>query len=460
MNDTDLLVLGAGPAGLGAAYRAAQAGHDVIVLERESRVGGAAGSFDIAGLRVDHGSHRLHRAIDARILTDLRKLLGDDLQTRERRGRIRLAGRWVAFPPNPLDLATSLPPTFVASLARDAVAAPFRRAAADTFAEQIRAGLGPTMLERFYGPYARKLWGREPDELSGEQARVRVGANSISSIVARLVGAEREERGRFLYPRRGFGQISEALAAGAQSAGAKIELATTARALRVSGDSLLVLTDDGEIAARRVWSTIPLPVLARLWEGAPPDVVEHARALETRAMVLVYLVLSRPRYTRYDAHYLPEAWTPVTRISEPKNYRDSDDDPAETTILCAEVPCQVGDDHWDATPDELAAVVVAALREADLPDPAVAQVEVRRLPSAYPIYERGYADHVDALETWANGIDRLLTFGRQGLFVHDNSHHALAMAYAAVDALDPHGGFDRDAWRRARRSFRSHTVED
>ncbi|MDX1659907.1 MAG: FAD-dependent oxidoreductase [Nitriliruptorales bacterium] len=460
MTDTALLVLGAGPAGLGAAFRAARAGHDVTVLEREARVGGAAGSFEVAGLRVDHGSHRLHHAIDARILADLHGLLGSDLQSRERRGRIRLADAWVDFPPSPVNLAASLPPGFVASLARDAVAAPFRQPDADTFAEQIRAGLGPTMLDRFYGPYARKLWGRPPEELAGEQARVRVGANSVRSILRRVVGASQAARSRFLYPRRGFGQISEALAGAATDAGADIVLDTPARSLRPEGDGIVVTTDDGEITASRVWSTIPLPLLARLWATTPPAVQEHATALDTRAMVLIYVVLSQPRYTGYDAHYLPELWTPVTRISEPKNYRDSDEDPASLTVLCAELPCQVGDDHWAATPDELGAVVVSALRRAELPDPHVARVEVRRLPSAYPVYDRGYATHVDALEAWAGGIDRLLTFGRQGLFVHDNSHHALAMAYAAVDALSAEGGFDRTAWARARESFRSHTVED
>jgi protoporphyrinogen oxidase len=174
----DLVILGAGPAGVGAAYRTARAGHRVVVLERAPGPGGAAASFELDGVRVDHGSHRLHPAIEPRILEDLRGLLGDELQRRPRNGRIFLEGRWIRFPLRPADLARRLPPSFAAGAAADAASAWARRPRADTFAETLRAGLGPTMCERFYFPYARKLWGLDPSELAGEQARRRVSAGS------------------------------------------------------------------------------------------------------------------------------------------------------------------------------------------------------------------------------------------------------------------------------------------
>src|SRR5919108_4549548 len=116
----DLIVLGAGPAGVGAAYRTARAGHKVVVLERAPGPGGAAASFELDGIRVDHGSHRLHPAIEPRILDDLQGLLGDELQRRPRNGRIFLEGRWIRFPLRPADLARRLPPSFAAGAAADA----------------------------------------------------------------------------------------------------------------------------------------------------------------------------------------------------------------------------------------------------------------------------------------------------------------------------------------------------
>ncbi|MDQ4125305.1 MAG: FAD-dependent oxidoreductase, partial [Actinomycetota bacterium] len=166
----ELLVLGAGPAGVGAAYRAARAGHSVVVVERAPGPGGAARSIRVAGQSVDLGSHRLHPSIRPEILAELRSLLGDELQRRPRRGRIRLQGRWVRFPLSPSDAARNLPPSFLARAARDAAARPFRREREDTFAGVLRAGLGPAICDAFYFPYARKIWGVDPERLSAEQA--------------------------------------------------------------------------------------------------------------------------------------------------------------------------------------------------------------------------------------------------------------------------------------------------
>ena len=123
----DLVVLGAGPAGLAAAWRAARRGLKVTLLERADRVGGLAGSFDVAGLRVDHGSHRLHPSTPPRLIADLRSLLGADLQTRPRNGRLRIEGRWIGFPLQAGELARGLPPSMVAKVARESMTAPFRR---------------------------------------------------------------------------------------------------------------------------------------------------------------------------------------------------------------------------------------------------------------------------------------------------------------------------------------------
>lgn len=495
---TDLVVLGAGPAGIGAAHRAAQAGMDVTVVERLDAVGGAARSIDVAGVACDLGSHRLHRAIDPVILARLRELLGSDLQERQRRGRIRLGGRWLPFPLRPVATLAALAPGFALSAGLDAVTAPLRRATVDTFDGVVRAGLGATMADRFYGPYARKLWGMEPTAISGDQARRRIGAATPGAVMARILrGADPSNR-TFLYPRRGFGQTWEALAGAAVAAGARLALATTVTAVASDPDGVTVTTtptaaDDGRdvpgaqprgrslggqpgpgadrhvttIRARRVWSTLPLPLLARLHDPSPsPEVVTAARALRTRAMLLVYVVLDVDRWTDHDAHYLPEAWTPITRISEPKNYRDGypgpDDpgDPPGRTILCAELPCEVGDRYWQAGDVDLARLVTDTIARAGLSCPEPVAVTTRRLRNAYPVTPVGYEVDLAVVDAWAASRPNLLTFGRQGLFVHDNSHHALAMAWAAGDALDVDGTFDAAAWDRARAGFADHVVED
>lgn len=455
-----IAVLGAGPAGIGAAYRLAATNNHVVVLERAGRVGGTAGSFEVAGTRVDYGSHRLHPSTDPTILSELRQVLGSDLQCRRRNGRIRLLDRWIAFPLRPGDLVRRLPATFAVGAARDALAGT-RLPRHDTFADVLLAQLGPTLCEHFYFPYARKLWGREPEELSGIQARRRVAADSPGKLLRRLTrGAARRQV--FFYPRRGYGQLWEGLADATVAAGGEVELNSAVEVVGMQGDAVEVITSAGRsIQADMVWSTLPLPVLARIVHPVPaPEVLAAADRLRFRAMVLVYLVLDTDRYSPYDAHYFPGPETPVTRVSEPKNYRDSFDDPAGRTVLCAEIPCSQEDEIWKCDDARLAVIVRGALKGADLTDPYPRQVVTRRLERAYPIYDIGYDEAFRTLDCWVGDQSRLLSFGRQGLFAHDNSHHALSMAYAAVHALRDGQVLDEKSWASARRRFEHHVVED
>jgi protoporphyrinogen oxidase len=176
-------------------------------------------------------------------------------------------------------------------------------------------------------------------------------------------------------------------------------------------------------------------------------------------MVLIYLTLDADRFTEFDAHYFPEAAIRISRLSEPKNY--SLTSAPGRTVLCAELPCAQDGEEWRTSDEALGALVARDLEQAGLgPVPAVKSVTTRRLPHAYPLYTKGYREALDTLDRWIGGIDGLVTFGRQGLFAHDNTHHTMAMAYALVECIGPDGAFDHAAWTQARRSFEDHVVED
>ena len=177
-------------------------------------------------------------------------------------------------------------------------------------------------------------------------------------------------------------------------------------------------------------------------------------------MLLVYLVLDTDRFSEYDAHYFPGADLRITRLSEPKNYAALAE-PRGTTVLCAELPCQTDDAVWSMSEAELGAIVTEDLARSGIPVRAnVRSVAVRRLPHAYPLYPIGYERHFETLDRWAESLPRVLSFGRQGLFAHDNTHHALFMALCASECLRDDGSWDAARWQEHRRVFETHVVED
>jgi protoporphyrinogen oxidase len=475
MDQPQIIILGAGPAGVGAAYRLRRENRArVTVVEQQPVVGGNAGSFDAGGQRLDYGSHRLHPSCEPSILADIRSLLGDDLLDRPRHGRIRLRDKWIAFPLAPMDLLLRLDRKFAFEALRDMTVGRLGRRkedGGDTFASVLMAKLGPAICEEFYFPYARKIWGRDPAELSGIQARRRVSAGSfgklLRKIFSRLPGLRAEGTGRFFYPRRGYGQISEAYADAARELDATLLLRTQVTSIRQRKDEktgwiITARQDDRSLTleADQIWSTIPITLLARLVTPAPePAVLEAASGIEFRAMLLVYLELPTNRFTEYDAHYFPGADISITRLSEPKNYSASEE-PRGRTTLCAELPCSPDDRWWQTTDEQLADLVASDLAHAGIPlrHKPVA-VHVKRLRHAYPIYASGYEGLFETLDTWAESLPNLLTYGRQGLFAHDNTHHALFMAYSAVECLRGRV-FDYAKWQEYRRVFSTHVVED
>lgn len=472
MKKTHIAILGAGPAGLGAAWQLRKQGKaDVTVLEQNPVVGGNAGSFELAGLQVDYGSHRLHPATAPQIMEDLRGLLGDDLLDRPRHGRIRLQNRWIHFPLKPQDLLLRLPLSFGAGVAFDAVKKIVPKSngnGRETFTSVLEKGLGATICRDFYFPYAVKIWGLPPEELSATQAHRRVSAGSLGKMAKKVLsivpGFKTPGAGRFYYPKKGFGQISQAIADEARKLGSEIRLESSVKKIELGEKQKVTFENDGNletIEADFVWSTIPLTVLAKaVAPSAPPEVVEASRNISYRAMVLIYLVLNQPQWTEFDAHYFPEADIALTRLSEPKNYSASDE-PKNRTILCGELPCMVDDEIWKSSDTDLAELVRKALAHCGLPiESEILEVKTRRLPFAYPIYREGYEKYFELQDEWASGLENVLTFGRQGLFAHDNTHHALAMAYGAVACLSETGKFDKMHWREYRAEFAKHVVED
>src|SRR5262245_9087187 len=394
-----IAILGAGPAGIGAALRLARDGlADVEVIEARDRVGGNAASFMLEGVHCDFGSHRLHPKLEPRVFTDIEAALGPDLLWRPRHGRIRLQGRWIHFPLKPADLLVNLPFSFVVSLGLDLArkALPRKRHVEETFASVLERGLGSTMCRSFYFPYAGTLWGLAPEALAVTAAQRRIANSSIPKILLKVVrqipGLKPAKAGGFYYPSRGYGQISEALRLAGEAHGARFLLG--ARISRIEHDGQRVhavrYQKDGraiETPVDAAWSTLPMSLLVRMMNPqAPPEILAAAKAIRFRGMVLIYLILEQDQFSEFDAHYFPEESIPISRLSEPKNYSASLE-PRALTVLCSELPSNPGKETWNSSDEELGRGLCRWLADVDLPVKAtVRRVVSQRMWQGYDVY--------------------------------------------------------------------------
>ena len=461
-----MLVVGGGPAGLTAALTLGRRGADVTLVEAAPELGGMAGSRTIGGLRVDLGSHRLHSVASPQVESLLVDLLGDDLQVRLRNGRLRIGGRWVRFPLRSTDLVRSLPPRFVLSAARDTLLGPVRRrtpiverSTDDTFAAVVRRGLGPAMLDDFYGPYAEKLWGRPAEHLAGDLARRRIAASSPGRLLAKVARAARREPIVFRYPRLGYGQVVDELVRHCEDAGVEIRVETTAAEVDVGtpGSAVVALSDGSSLDVDRVLWSAPVGTLPAVVRGAaPPGPIVQLRH---RSMVLSYLVFDGEPVSPFDAHYLPSTESIATRMSEPRNYRDGPD-PNGRTVLCLEVPCDRDDDVWSSTAADLGERLASDLRSMGLTERSPVAFDVVRLPNVYPVIGPEDVGPLERLLAWSQSLPGITPFGRQGLFVADNLHHVMEMGLAAAAAVDDNGGWDEAAWSVSLADFAMNVVED
>lgn len=470
MSSPEVLIVGGGPAGLscGISLLRRGAAASVVLLEKLPRCGGICGGFERHGLAFDFGSHRIHSHAGGRVLDLLGSLPGLSLRRRRRNGRVLLDGRLVRFPPAPADLLMRLPPRFLLGVLRDQI--PGRAGGSSgsgiDFETASVAGVGRTMAEAFYIPYAKKLWGLEASEISAEQAARRISARGRGRLVGKalmgLPGLSRFDPARFFsYPDGGFGSLASALAAEFERLGGLIRTSWPVDGMaRSDGGVTLSSSTSGESVSGDLvfWSAPLREIPAAMGAVTPPSVGVAAGDLASRSMVLLYLLLGGGRYTPYDAHYFPGGDMPFSRLSEPSNY-GRDRPSGDMTGLCIEIPCTMGDPVWSSTDGELGDLASSIIARTPLPLPRPLEIWTVRLEDAYPLYRKGFESSRRLVEEWVAGAGAVVPIGRQGLFAHDNMHHAVETGLAAADCVSPEG-FVRESWERHRQSFRSHCVSD
>ena len=475
MKTKKIIIVGAGVTGLGLAYKLLKrenSNFEIQIIEKNNFVGGLSGSFCSGGNIFDYGSHRIHPATDENILNDLNTLLGNDLLLLKRNGRIHLINNFVKFPFRIANFLIKANPLFLINCVKDVLTKVFRKKIDSeiSFADILLNSFGPTLCNCFYFPYAEKIWGLPPYELSAVQAKKRVSSNSFFKIIKKFIPSPSKHNKKlyFYYPKAGIGQLSDNLAEEIKKLGGSIMLNCEAITLGIDKSKFNVAVRSSQkeneqqtLTADFVFSTIPLPLLINIIEPQPAQkIIFAANHLRYRSMIIFYIELDMPRFTQYDAHYFPGENIIFTRISEPKNYNLNNDN--NNTGLCIEIPCFYNDEIWNSPDDNLLKKIIADFKKVKLPirNEKIKKSFSKKLRYAYPLYDLTFQNNLGQTEYFLDSLDNIISLGRQGLFAHDNIHHAMYTAYKADECLDDNLNFDKQKWITLKKQFKNHKVED
>jgi protoporphyrinogen oxidase len=449
-------ILGAGPAGLTAAWVLARRGLAGEVFEADGAVGGIAKTVEFKGYRFDLGGHRFFTKLKP-IERIWEEVLGDELLTRPRLSRIYYQGKYLAYPLQAKDVIKRLglvESTFCALSYLWNRLGPARPEV--SFEDWVTIRFGKRLYDAFFRSYTEKVWGIPGREIQAEWAAQRIKNFSLAKAILTILGLRRmhvttliEE---FRYPRLGPGQMWERVRERVEDAGISVRVNHRAVALRHDGsghvESVVVRRNgsaEEEIEVQRVVSTIPLSELVLSLEpAAPPEVVASATRLRYRDLCLVALVIDEHEPFPDNWIYLHDPCTRAGRVQNFGAWSESMVVPG-TTCLGVEYFCFEGDEIWELPDSEAVALATDELARIGLIDPAKVVDGVKvRVPRAYPMYDAAYRPAVATIRDYLAGFDNLATCGRNGLHRYNNQDHSMWTAILAT--LNLVDGSEHDVW--------------
>jgi protoporphyrinogen oxidase len=450
------VVVGAGPAGLTAAYVLSQAGHAVTVLEGDSVVGGIARTAQYRGFRFDIGGHRFFTKIAA-VERLWNELLGHEFITVPRLSRIHYDGRYFDYPLKPMNALRGLGLINAIRIVLSYLRARYRPSPVeDNFEQWVSNRFGRRLYEIFFKTYTEKVWGLPCTEIRAEWAAQRIQGLSLERAILNAASLTRRASAiksllhEFRYPRLGPGQMWEACRDRVVAKGNRVLLQHRVTAVEQVGNRVVAVradTPDGErrFAADHVISTTDLRALiGALTPAVPAPIAAAAAGLRYRDFLVVALMLNRDDLFPDNWIYVHTPGVKVGRIQNFNNWSRAMVPTPGQTCLGLEYFCFEGDGLWSAADADLIALASREIEVLGLaPGSLVRDGAVVRMPKAYPIYDTSYRSHVDAIREFLAPIENLHTVGRNGMHKYNNQDHSMLTAMLAVANMQ---GESHDIW--------------
>ena len=449
-----IAVIGAGPAGLTAAYQLAKAGQTVVVFEAGKSVGGMARSFDLWGQRVDLGPHRFFSK-DPRVNSLWLEVIGRDYRMVERQTRILYGDRLYEYPLRAGNVLANMGPVEAAacllSYGAARIAPPPATGPDATFEDWVVSRFGRRLFEMFFKSYSEKLWGLSCKELNADFAAQRIKSFSLAQALLSAIGLSRQKHRTladvFAYPLNGNGEVYERMARAVTELGGDVRLNTPVKRVIVKDKAAcgVELSDGSSLAFDHVISTMPLTTMVKGLSDIPEAVTAATNALTYRNTIIVYLRVSRPDSFSDQWLYVHSPRLLTGRITHFGNWVPEIRRQQPGAILALEYWCNNEDAIWSEDEATLVARARREMAETGLvTDQEILEGSVVRIPRCYPVYSRDYKSHLAPVVAFLREHRNLWPIGRYGSFKYNNQDHSILMGLLTAEAILGHA--EHDLW--------------
>ena len=456
--EPEVVIIGAGPAGLTAAHELSRNQVPATVLEADDVVGGISRTVERDGWRFDIGGHRFFTKVP-RVEELWHAILpGGDFLLRPRQSRILYRGKFYDYPLRPLGALRNLGAVEAARCVLSYLWARLRPPADQSHLEGwVAARFGYRLYRHFFKTYNEKVWGVPATEIQSDWAAQRIKNLSLANAV---LGGLRPGRNRkqitslieeFHYPRYGPGMMWERCCELVEAAGSKVHLGQPVTRIRHQDGRVdaVETTADGAVTGypcTQLISSMPLPDLVRAMDPpAPADVRAAAGELRFRDFLTVALVVP-------ESEAFPDNWiyihSPQVRLGRIQNFGAWSESMVQPGRTCLGLEYFVfsGDELWELPDADLVELGISELATLGLVEPARVEAGyVVRMPKAYPVYDHGFQANVAVLRDWlATHARNVHPVGRNGMHRYNNQDHSMLTAMLTVENILGRG--DHDIW--------------
>lgn len=439
------IVLGAGPAGIAAAFFAQRAGHDVTLIEKADFVGGKGASRREGRYVLDFGPHAYHpksEAINELIVSHA----GSGYILRKVHMELVLKGKRLAYPFRPTEGLRNFHPLFTLRIVADYLATRLRDLVSPLPEDSFRAygvkHFGKTLYDLCFGDYTERVWGVSAADISPELARRKLPRFSLTALLTERFLKRKKMDAHIITPevgyhREGIGTIYRNVVEDFVGKGGTLRTETDVSSVNWDPSSRratgVTLPSGGRLGCDFLVSTIPITALLSRLSVRPPELVPDPR-IRYRHILLLYVFLKKERFSRAHWTYLVDDRFHFHRISEQKNLSE-DCCPADRTVLTLEISSAEDEPSWTFSGEDFLPWILEDLSFFGIVREDVERVTVAHLRDAYPIYYKGYEDEMKRILEALSAIQNLVTTGRQGLYLDIGMHDAMRLGLEAVEAL-------------------------